>query len=196
MTWEIESSDAVKERPAPKYRRAMTGEAIDYATSPQTAAVIHLAELRAQIELGQWYTVESLSAQIQQLLDQLPPNRTVVYGYVSLSRSLMRLNKAYATLGAEIAQSPNWQSPAQLLASAAQKAKTIGDQRAETYALGALGTIYEETQQWGEAQDLTRQALRISQSINAADIAYQWQWQLGRILQKQAQIAPAIDAYS
>ncbi|MEO0455747.1 MAG: CHAT domain-containing protein [Cyanobacteria bacterium P01_A01_bin.114] len=171
-------------------------QANDYATSPQTTALIHLAELRAQIELGQWYTVETLSTQIQQLLNQLPPNRTVIYGYVSLSRSLMRLNKAYATLGAEIAQSPNWQLPAQLLASAAQQAQTIGDQRAETYALGTLGTIYEETQQWVEAQDLTRQALHISQLINAADIAYQWQWQLGRILRKQAQVAPAIDAYS
>ncbi|MEM9162733.1 MAG: tetratricopeptide repeat protein, partial [Cyanobacteria bacterium P01_F01_bin.4] len=144
-------------------------------TSPQTKALIQLAELRTRIEIGQWYTVEALSEQIKDQLNQLPPNRTVIYGYVSLSRSLMRLNQAYAILGTEIAQAPNWRPPAQLLARAVQQAQAIGDRRAESYALGTLGNIYEETQQWGDAQDLTNQALRISQSINAADIAYQWQ---------------------
>ncbi|MEM8806228.1 MAG: CHAT domain-containing protein [Cyanobacteria bacterium P01_G01_bin.38] len=165
-------------------------------TSPQTTALIQLAELRTRIEVGQWYIVEALGEQIKDQLDQLPPNRTVIYGYVSLGRSLMRLNKAYATLGAEIAQAPNWQPPAQFLARAAQQAQAIGDRRAESYVLGTLGNIYEETQQWRDAQGITNQALRISQSINAADIVYQWQWQLGRILRKQAKIEPAIDAYS
>ena len=33
-----------------------------------------------------------------------------------------------------------------------------------------------------EAEELTEKALLLSQTINAPDLSYQWQWQLGRIL--------------
>jgi CHAT domain-containing protein len=56
--------------------------------------------------------------------------------------------------------------------------------------------LYEQTQQWGIAQDLTQQALLLAQAINAPDIAYQWQWQLGRLLKAQGNIQDAIAAYT
>jgi CHAT domain-containing protein len=58
-----------------------------------------------------------------------------------------------------------------------------------------LGNLYEQTQQWSDATTLTRQALIIAQTLNAADIAYQWQWQLGRLLKQQQDITGAIAAY-
>jgi CHAT domain-containing protein len=53
------------------------------------------------------------------------------------------------------------------------------------------------------AKTLTQQALSLAQSLDAADIAYQWQWQLGRIFCHAKQLCPstedlqnATDAYA
>ncbi len=85
---------------------------------------------------------------------------------------------------------------AQLLTSAVQQAKNLKDQRAEAYALGNLGKLYEQTQQWSSALILTQQALLIAQAIDAPDIAYNWQWQLGRLLKAQGDPKGAIAAYT
>jgi hypothetical protein len=50
--------------------------------------------------------------------------------------------------------------------------------------LGSLGHLYELTQQWSIAQNLSDKALNLSQSIQAEDIAYLWQWQMGRIFRQ------------
>lgn len=70
------------------------------------------------------------------------------------------------------------------------------DKRAEAYALGTLGGLYEQTQQWTDAQKLTQQALALSESITAPDIGYRWQWQLGRILKGQKDEKGAKASYS
>lgn len=90
---------------------------------------------------------------------------------------------------------PPPQEIAQILATAAQQAKGLGDQRAEAHAVGALGGLYEQTQQWNYAKNLTQQALLLAQTINAADVSYRWQWQLGRLLKQQGDISGAIAAY-
>ena len=58
-----------------------------------------------------------------------------------------------------------------------------------------MGHAYELSQQWPEAQQLTEQALTLARSLNAADIAYQWHWQLGRLLKQQGQREAALSAY-
>ncbi|MEQ9550902.1 MAG: CHAT domain-containing protein [Coleofasciculus sp. G3-WIS-01] len=79
----------------------------------------------------------------------------------------------------------NPQTAAQILTIGIQQAKELGDQRAESYTLGYLGHIYEYIQQSSEAKTLTEQALLLAQSVNSPDIAYLWQWQLGRLLKAQ-----------
>ncbi|MEQ9000945.1 MAG: CHAT domain-containing protein [Coleofasciculus sp. B1-GNL1-01] len=79
----------------------------------------------------------------------------------------------------------NPQTVAQILTTGIEQAKELGDKRAESYALGYLGQIYEYIQQWSEAKTLTEQALLLTQSVNSPDIAYLWQWQLGRLLKAQ-----------
>jgi len=91
---------------------------------------------------------------------------------------------------------PNYQDTAQLLADSVQVAHSLKDQRAEAYALGNLGKIYEENQQWPEARKLIEKALLLSQAISAPDLAYQWQWQLGRILKNQGQTPGALASYT
>ncbi|MEA5621281.1 CHAT domain-containing protein [Cronbergia sp. UHCC 0137] len=78
-------------------------------------------------------------------------------------------------------ESPEWVNIAQEVAIALQQAKTLGDVRGQSYALGTLGTLYEQTGQFSTALQLTQQALLLAQSIQATDIYYRWQWQLGRL---------------
>ena len=86
-------------------------------------------------------------------------------------------------------------SAAKLLSTALQQARSLQDTRAESYAIGTLGNLYEQTQQWADATKLTQQALVLAQTLDAADISYQWQWQLGRLLRQQQDIPEAIAAY-
>lgn len=103
--------------------------------------------------------------------------------------SLTRLSSSQSPI-------PNLREIAQILATASQQSKSLGDQQAQAYALGSLGGLYEKTQQWSEAQKLTQQALLLAQAFNAPDIAYRWQWQLGRLLKAQGNERAAIAAYT
>ncbi|NHC35550.1 CHAT domain-containing protein [Scytonema millei] len=93
----------------------------------------------------------------------------------------------------------NYQLPitqiAQLLASAVDRSRNLGDRRAEAYAIGSLGSLYEQNRQWQDAQELTQQALILSQAANAPDITYRWQWQLARLLRMQGDTPGAIATY-
>ncbi|WP_052128389.1 CHAT domain-containing protein [Neosynechococcus sphagnicola] len=79
------------------------------------------------------------------------------------------------------------------MATAVQQAQALEDPRSQSFALGSLAMVYEHTQQWQSAQHLTQQALQILQF--SPDLAYRWQWQLGRILKAQGDRTGAIAAY-
>ncbi|MBD0310975.1 MAG: CHAT domain-containing protein, partial [Microcoleus sp. T1-bin1] len=116
-----------------------------------------------------------------------------IYARVNFAESLMQLLGTQGLSAQQnSAQLPNHQDIAQLLAKAVQDAKSLNDPRAESLALGSLGKLYEQTQQLGEAQRLIQQALNLSNSINAADISYQWQWQLARVLTRKGEIENAL----
>ncbi|HBY81685.1 MAG TPA: hypothetical protein DEG47_32935, partial [Cyanobacteria bacterium UBA11148] len=83
----------------------------------------------------------------------------------------------------------------QLLEQALSVARTIGDARAESFALGSLGQWYEKTGDYDKAMELTRNAQFAAQQINAPDSLYHWQWQAGRILKATGDTQDAITAY-
>ncbi|KAM3099715.1 CHAT domain-containing protein [Phormidesmis sp. 146-12] len=128
-------------------------------------------------------SVGLLLSQLQTQINNLPLSRTAVYARIDYAQSLMKLDNQ------DVKQT------AQVLAIAIQQARSLQDARAESYAIGTLGHLYEQTQQWSDATTLTQQALRIAQTLDAADITYQWQWQLGRFLRQQQDITGAIAAY-
>jgi CHAT domain-containing protein len=64
---------------------------------------------------------------------------------------------------------------------------------ANAYMKGYLGKLYEKNNRYQEAEYLTRQAIFLSGS--APDMLYQWQWQLGRLRNKQNDLIGAIKAY-
>ena len=167
----------------------------DAALAAYQQAALHaphtLAKLEAQVNhihllvaTEQWSTAQALLSEIQ--IQQLPASRNAIYARVNLAASAMKL----ATHTQEDTPQTQPQAIAQLLRSALIQARTLKDSRAESYALGQLGHLYEQTQQWDYAQDLTQEALELAQTANAPDIAYRWHWQLGRIFQQQAQQAP------
>lgn len=162
----------------------------DVSTSPITRTQAQLNELSLLLETQQLSSARTLGSQLQAQLANLPPSRATVYAQINFAKSLARL-KQTGTAG-----TPSWEEIGQRLAAAIQQAKSLKDQRAEAYALGHLGELYEQTQQLGDAQNLTEQALLIAQSVNAPDIAYRWQWQLGRLHKAQGNRKGAIAAYS
>lgn len=158
------------------------------AATQTTKINAQLNQLSLLLETKQWQDAQALLPQIQDQISQLPPSRTAVYAKINFAQSLARLRQATKSA---ISQS----DIAQLLASSVQQAKSLKDQRSESYGLGTLGALYEQNGQWSDAKDLTQQALLLTQSLNASDIAYRWQWQLGRLLKAQGDIPGAIAAY-
>ena len=175
------------------YQQAATA-----STSPILRNQAQLNQLSLLLDTQQLRAAQALWSQIQPQLDctgsietcPYPPSRTAVYAGINLAQSLIRLKQTSTV------SSPSWTEIAQLLASAVQQAKSIKDQRAQAYALGHLGGLYEQTQQLSIAQDLTEKALLIAQANNAPDIAYRWQWQLGRLLKATGNKKEAIAVYT
>ncbi|XZN93524.1 MAG: CHAT domain-containing protein [Microcoleus sp.] len=177
---------------------------------------------------GKAKEIQQLRWQIWSQLSKLAPSHKLVYAEVNLMNSLVEFNNQLKTpnpvsnssqLNAEkifnyclpnsamVAESVlgniesvSWGEAGRLGAKAIALARDLGDFRATAYALGNLGTVYEKNQQWLEAQQCTEQALLLSQnvSLNAPDLAYQWQWQLGRIrwLGEAKDVKGAIGAYT
>ncbi len=137
-------------------------------------------------------TAQQLLPQIQNLLKNLPVSQTSIYARIHLAQSLLKLE----TKPEKVSREKIFQlSILQLSTTAIKQAQDLGDKRAESFALGTLGNIYEKTKQFANAQNLTQQALNIALGIDAPDITYRWYWQLGRLLEKQGNIQGAIIAY-
>jgi len=133
-------------------------------------------------------TAKTLLSQVKQEIEALPPSRTKIQTRINLAYTMMAIRE-------QIPAATSHKEIAQILAVAIQQAKDLGNPRTLSYALGTLGEVYEQTQQWQEAQKLTEQALQLAQQTNSGDIAYIWQWQLGRVTKAQGDTKSAIAAY-
>lgn len=65
----------------------------------------------------------------------------------------------------------------------------------QSYANGYLGQLYEYEQRFDDALQLSRRALFFAQQVQAKEVLYRWQWQIGRLYARQAQLDAAINAY-
>lgn len=170
-------------------------QAAKTSQTPATQLQAQLNQLSLLIETDQLNTAQSLLPQIESLLVSLPTSQTAIYARITLAQNLIRLKNLSQASNKSQNSLPSWLDIGKILATAVQEAKDLGDQRATSYALGNLGGLYEQTQQFDNAQELTQQALVLAQGINALDVAYRWQWQLGRLLQAQGNTQNAIAAY-
>ena len=164
-------------------------QVVKFSASTVTKLKAQLNQLRLFIDTQEYSKAIALSRDIKPQLDKLPINRNNISDRLNYLVSLIRLQpyiKTNSLSAAEIIQFTN---------TIRQQAQSIEDKQSQAAALGYLGTIYEQRQQWTQANQLTQQALSIAQSLNAEDIVYQWQWQLGRIYKAQGKVEKATIAY-
>jgi CHAT domain-containing protein len=179
-----------------------TEEALAYyqqaadGSSPPIQVQAHLNRLNLLLDKQRATEAEATLAQINPLLNQLPVTRTAIDARINFAQNLKRMSSSQTT--------NQRLQIAQLLATAQQQAIALGDSQAESYALGSLGQLYEESQQWVEAEKLTQQALEkvnavsttnLPHTVTDADLVYRWQYQLGRIRAVQGDKEGAIAAY-
>lgn len=151
------------------------------APNPLAKVQALINQLSLLVENQRITEAKSLIPTIQSQLPNLPTNQAGIYARINFAQTLTTI--------------ANKKDIAEILASSAHQAKIIGDERAESYALGSLGEVYEQNQQLQEAEDLTQQGLFLAEKIDALDIAYRLEWQLGRLLKAQGNIKAAISAY-
>ncbi len=155
------------------------------SSEPLTQLRALLNQVSILVETQHQIPVDKL-LRIHQLLRSLPPGRAKNYAQVNLAESLIKL----------VPQGYDPMIIATLLQKTIQQARDLKDTRAESYALGQLGHLYEIKQQWQDAQQVTEQALKIAEWGRAEDIAVSWQAQLGRILKQRGKVVDAIAVYS
>jgi CHAT domain-containing protein len=202
-----------KEEDEKKHTQAAIAFYQQAADSPLFQLQAELNLLSLLVETGKWSEAAKLGSTIQPAIASLPPSQTNIYAQLNFARSLTKLGASDWGVGRRedtssafggqtepgstspqsLAPSPS--SIAQILATAIQQARSLKDRRAESYALGQLGGLYELTEQWSDAQDLTQQALLLADEIQSPDIRYRWEWQLGRLSEKRGDRKRAIAAY-
>jgi CHAT domain-containing protein/lipopolysaccharide biosynthesis regulator YciM len=157
----------------PQSPKPLTGkQASTTPTSPPTAETL-LSQNRSQI-------LSRLQAE--------PDSQDKAFGYINLANQLLKTSETL----------PQWvdlDETRSILEKGLSVARSVKDKRAESFAVGTLGQIYELKQQYDEALTLTRQAQFLAQSVNAADSLYRWQWQSGRVFAATGQVQAAIAAY-
>ncbi|WAN69779.1 CHAT domain-containing protein [Moorena producens JHB] len=182
-----------------------TEEALDFyqrvvKESPLADITIQgqLNQLSVLIATQEWSRAKGLLPAIDYTLTILSPSQRAIKARIKLAKTLLKSKNT---------QLKNPKSLATYLADAIKLARNLGYKRAEAEAIGNLGTLYEqqsrleetqylENQRLEEAQYLTEKALVIAQEIQAPDLAYQWQWQLGIILKQKEDKKGAIAAYA
>ena len=138
---------------------------------------------------GRQANPEQLWRSLNAKLETLPASHTGMYAQINFAQSLMKRAKGKQELA------NNFQLIDGIFARVARQARSLGDNRAEAYALGDRGRLYELDSQWQQAETFTQQALNQAPSYKTPDIAYQLFWQLGRINKARGDIESAIASY-
>ncbi|MBD2536692.1 CHAT domain-containing protein [Nostoc flagelliforme FACHB-838] len=159
-----------------------------------------LRSLRLLLDFDGWLLIQSqtsqrftntkinINQQIQLLIDsimkdsssfdKLPINQSV-HAKLNFSDSLNKTyNKSLQPVAIQYAE------------SALQTAQSINNQLLQSFCWGMLGELKPD-----KSEPYFRQALEFAQSIQAWDIAYQWQQQLGDLYREQGKYKPASKMY-
>jgi len=146
--------------------------------------LLNLNRLLEQMPLPDWATITRNREKLLARVESLPDSRDKAYILINLAQRFRHPEQGRNALDASL-----------LLKKAVSIARNIGDQRAESFALGSLGQIYNSAAQTSEAMELTQQAQWVAVQANAPDSAYRWQWQTGRLLKAAGKTKEAIASY-
>lgn len=166
------------------------------SSNPATQAQVRLNQLKVAIALNDHATLRALISTLSNQLDRLPPNRTNLFAHINFAKTLISLSQTNRgdSLTA-LRQDSMLTLIEQHLTTAYRQAQILGDARATAFALGTLGELYEITGDLRRSQALSEEALVLAQQLNASDMSYVWQWQLGRVYKAQNEREKAIAAY-
>jgi CHAT domain-containing protein len=170
-------------------------QAANQTPDPSQRLQVQLSQLSLLAELQRWSAAQSLLPSLRQSLEHLPATRSRVDAQINLAQTLLQFPAVAPEPHLTSSGPASLPLAVQLLVTAAQQAQSLGDPRGESYALGLLGQRYEQAGQRQEAISVTQRALQLAQSLQAQDIAYRWQWQLGRLQAAAGNRAGAIAAY-
>lgn len=212
-------SDPAQGRSIKFYRQAAAcyRQVIDSQTKGNIRLQAQLNLLNLALQLRSWSELQGLISPIEQALNSFPHDRTEIAARLKLAQALMcvqwELNRGQnPPLPPPILQScPNETSQKELatafpggindallpnlVQTALDQAQRLGDPQLIADAFGYLGAIAYLQRDYARALKWTEQARLQASNFNHPEIAYLWQWQLGRILQQQGQIPQAIAAY-
>ncbi|MBV6622415.1 MAG: CHAT domain-containing protein [Rivularia sp. (in: Bacteria)] len=187
--WQCNINTATSEA-LPFYKQADNSyqQAINLASSNnEFSTKVQLNRLSLLVDTGNFASALQTSRNIQ--LSNLPLSRTKVYAQINLARELACLSQQQQLAN----QVSSWQEIDDILKNAVKTADKLEDKKAKSYAIGNRGSLYEyltiqnqkqnkiNLQNLKKAQKFTAEALLLAQPSEAPSIAYQWQWQLGRL---------------
>ncbi len=150
-----------------------------------------LSQLDIFIVTENYAAAQTIIPQIEANLRQLPINKNSAHNRLRLNRSLTML------LENQVEITYSWDDIAQIYREIGQQAQALSAFRLESHAWGYLGELASQQNLSLELtpQKYLEQALHLAQSNQATEIAYRWQWQLGRIYRDRGDIDRAINAY-
>lgn len=158
------------------------------AVSPLEKLQARLDRFKLLIDYGMLDQAAPIAPQLLSQLEQLPPNRTSMYGAINFAASLNQLENSEKLLSLNTLSN--------LLEKTVQSAKSLQDSQAEAYALNQWGKLYGRTEQWVEAETVTQQSLEIARQLQADEIIAQSAWQMGRLKIEQGKTKQAIAPYT
>ncbi len=184
--------------------------------APSLAVQAQLNRLNLSMQSGQWTAIPELLPNIQTRLAQLPSSRSSIAAQLKFAQSLMCLRDGLTpesskfpspilqscapitASGAEQVRShiPAWSAIQSQVTETLKQAQKLGDRQSEANTLGYLAGIAQQINNLSEAQRLTEQALQKISAFEEPELAYQWQWQLGRLYQLEGKPREATAAYS
>lgn len=183
---------------------------IDNQTPNLLSLTAKLNQLTFLLELSKWtnLTEANFSAQkqlIQPLIQQLFslnnqfddfPAIDSIYARLNLAESLIQVaqNAKLNKLSSSQVENPLL-TALSISHQALDTAGKLNNTRAKSYALGTIGKIYGCLEQPLESQKYLEPAMELAQSVKAWDIAYQWQWRLGRLYRQLKQTQKTDKAY-
>ena len=194
----------------PETATKLLQEVASVSKNPETQAIALLNSIDIEIEAQNWEQAITIANQSQDLILNLPNNN---FAKIDLIKKMARLDSYKSSDLKALHQNKSFKinSPnpiaikpsdtlvnnqhKQLLEQIAQSAKIKGAARTESYAVGTLAYVEEQQGNLNQAIELNQYALNLTDAIAAKDIAYQWEWQLGRILKTQGKIDLAIASY-
>jgi CHAT domain-containing protein/uncharacterized protein HemY len=160
------------------------------AGQPALAVRAKINAAVAALRLQQPDEVRELLDQAFEEINRFPPSFDKAHGLVNLGLAYADLRRSLEAMSDRLLLRAG-----AALQEAASVAKSLGDARTQSYALGHLGHLYETEHRYDEALSLSRQAVFTAQSVNAPESLYRWQWQMGRVLASLGKLDEAIAAY-